>query len=56
MKYLQIKVSEEEKEKIKDFCDREGLNISGWVRKLIREAMAEKEGRSVNVSGGSNLF
>lgn len=39
--YMKIKVSPEEKDRIKDFCAKRGLTVSAMLRYLILKAMEE---------------
>lgn len=41
--YMKIKVSPEEKERIKEYCSNKGLTVSAMLRYLILKAMEEEK-------------
>lgn len=44
--YMKIKVSPEEKERIKNYCSKKGLTVSAMLRYLILKTMEEdKDGK-----------
>lgn len=41
--YMKIRVSEDEKQAIKEYCANQGLTVSGMLRYLIFKAMKESD-------------
>lgn len=41
--FFKVRITDEEKEKIKQFCEKKGLTISAMMRYLLFKAMEEEK-------------
>ena len=40
---IEFRISQEEKEKIKEYCEKRGIKTSEFIRALIQKEMNQKE-------------
>ena len=40
---LSVVVNEDDRKEIREWCERKGINLSSWIRKMIRREM-KKDG------------